>query len=786
MKGKIIKVLFVLLMILALLPLKTEEVNASYTYDTEDYQVYSDTPDEYAMETKHFGRATGDVAVDWIMYPGDTLIIDRDSDLSNGIKIMGISSMTEISTFIDVDHSATSYVTGEVVNSSSTKYIYSSIKLSESADYALLVETNPYGGARLVDKSDTDENEAKWGAYEATFKKIPLYINLEYEYDDGVIFGKDNNPRRVLNPKEYQRFLVFKNRPYKEGNHFSYFDDTTHSFTSNYQIKASEAYPCSAITITQYNDEYIGTNPTYTLEARYENGDAMYATMTWHTNGGGFDVGYGAFENPIYEFDSTNKTTRAKDLDNLLATTPVKEGASFDGWYRDAEYTDGPYTNTSQITTGWTNTYKTFHMYAKWSETTTGDTIIKYMDIGNVWTELSPVFGTAFTTAFDRDGLLDSQMEFVDQWWKDTSTNKEIHINTNTLPIVNHKYEFGVKIKPKSGYVFDDKKFNEFIFGGNPVAASAYKKVLNADGSITLTWGYIVSSKPLDIKKAADLSITGISNKTYTGKAIKPIPTIKIGSITLKNGIDYTLSYKNNINVGTATVTITGKGKCSGTINKTFKINANTRITLNKTSATLGVKKVGKYTNTLQLKATVTGNNNKKVTWTSSNPKVAKVDSKGMVTAVSDPSNLVTTVTITAKTVDGKTAKCIVTVEDPISAFVRRLYSYCFDRKADKKGFDYWTKLLRNKEKTAAQAVQGFFESNEMKNKNLSNKEFLNRCYLVLMNRNADKGGLDYWLKEMKKGASKRKILQGFVESKEFTNICKDFNLVRGNIDNTK
>ncbi|MBR1820859.1 MAG: hypothetical protein IJ769_04475 [Clostridia bacterium] len=46
------------------------------------------------------------------------------------------------------------------------------------------------------------------------------------------------------------------------------------------------------------------------------------------------------------------------------------------------------------------------------------------------------------------------------------------------------------------------------------------------------------------------------ANKTYTGKALKPAPTVKLGGKTLKKGTDYTVSYKNNKNCGKATVTV--------------------------------------------------------------------------------------------------------------------------------------------------------------------------------------------------------------------------------------
>lgn len=61
---------------------------------------------------------------------------------------------------------------------------------------------------------------------------------------------------------------------------------------------------------------------------------------------------------------------------------------------------------------------------------------------------------------------------------------------------------------------------------------------------------------------------------TYNGKAQKPAVTVKYNNYTFKNGTDYTLSYRNNTKIGTATVTVKGKGKLSGTRSVTFKINA--------------------------------------------------------------------------------------------------------------------------------------------------------------------------------------------------------------------
>ena len=74
--------------------------------------------------------------------------------------------------------------------------------------------------------------------------------------------------------------------------------------------------------------------------------------------------------------------------------------------------------------------------------------------------------------------------------------------------------------------------------------------------------------KTVDI---SDCEIT-VGNKTYTGKALKPAVTVKYNGATLFKDTDYTVSYKNNTKVGTATVTVKGIGDYTGSKKITFKI----------------------------------------------------------------------------------------------------------------------------------------------------------------------------------------------------------------------
>lgn len=108
----------------------------------------------------------------------------------------------------------------------------------------------------------------------------------------------------------------------------------------------------------------------------------------------------------------------------------------------------------------------------------------------------------------------------------------------------------------------------------------AYSNNVNAGtGTITITGKGIYGGsvkKTFTIKKLgiSATAVSGTGNKVYTGSAIMPVPAVKVGGRTLKNGTDFTVSYKNNTEPGTATLIVTGKGNYSGSVSKTFKITA--------------------------------------------------------------------------------------------------------------------------------------------------------------------------------------------------------------------
>lgn len=66
--------------------------------------------------------------------------------------------------------------------------------------------------------------------------------------------------------------------------------------------------------------------------------------------------------------------------------------------------------------------------------------------------------------------------------------------------------------------------------------------------------------------------ISTLKTRAFTGKPLTQALTITYGGKKLVNGRDYTLTWKNNKNIGTASVTIKGKGKYNGSVTKKFRI----------------------------------------------------------------------------------------------------------------------------------------------------------------------------------------------------------------------
>ena len=115
-----------------------------------------------------------------------------------------------------------------------------------------------------------------------------------------------------------------------------------------------------------------------------------------------------------------------------------------------------------------------------------------------------------------------------------------------------------------SGWIVD-KAASIGVKGSKHKECTVCKKVLETSE--------IPALSRISISKASVTLST--STYAYDGKAKTPSVTVKVGGKTLKKDTDYTVSYSNNTKVGTAKVTITGKGNYTGSVSKTYSIKNN-------------------------------------------------------------------------------------------------------------------------------------------------------------------------------------------------------------------
>ena len=150
----------------------------------------------------------------------------------------------------------------------------------------------------------------------------------------------------------------------------------------------------------------------------------------------------------------------------------------------------------------------------------------------------------------------------------------------------------------------------------------------NYSGTKTVTFAITPAS-------LSDATVSGIENKTYSGNAKKQSAQLKFGSKTLKAGTDYSVSYKNNVKAGTASVVFTGKGNFKGTLTKKFKIEkAKNPLKASAKAKTLSVKYNKKKAITLKrAKAFKVAGNKGTLTFkkTAGNSKI-KVSKAGKIT----------------------------------------------------------------------------------------------------------------------------------------------------------
>ena len=156
------------------------------------------------------------------------------------------------------------------------------------------------------------------------------------------------------------------------------------------------------------------------------------------------------------------------------------------------------------------------------------------------------------------------------EWYSTVAPAIDVLLGNKTDPngVLKSTAEYANTIQ-KSG-TMNNMRFE--INSSNDYDASYISSSLNNWLSSRRTW----INNQFGTASISDCEIAAIEEQIVTGKEIKPEVKILNNGVELKEGSDYTLTYSNNINAGTARVTVTGQGYYTGTAQTSFTIKAGT------------------------------------------------------------------------------------------------------------------------------------------------------------------------------------------------------------------
>ena len=374
---------------------------------------------------------------------------------------------------------------------------------------------------------------------------------------------------------------------------------------------------------TAYSSKYIVGNTTplpvmveregYRFSGWYDNadleGDAVTSISSSETGNKEY---WAKFERShAVSFVLGGGTIRSGEIDHYiegettaLPTFVTKNGASFEGWYTTEDFTGSRYysipsTATEDMTfyAKWGEEKTTFYLRQGpetvnilyegenmvWLDKTTMEGYVISDNSGNVWGSNSdinvPYTGEESTFGYDESRLSVAQSGFYvftltdkgDESWFMSILKSMLNCDVASIPTqvyTGSAIEPAVTVKDGETTLTLGTDY-EVAYSDNTNAGTAALTITgkgNYSGETAATFT-IVKSMTND-----GITIAAIADQTYTGSAIEPEVTVTDGETTLTLGTDYTIGYSANVNVGTATATITGKGNYSGSREVLFTI----------------------------------------------------------------------------------------------------------------------------------------------------------------------------------------------------------------------
>lgn len=113
--------------------------------------------------------------------------------------------------------------------------------------------------------------------------------------------------------------------------------------------------------------------------------------------------------------------------------------------------------------------------------------------------------------------------------------------------------------------------------------------------------------------------------------------------------------------------------------------------------------------------------------------------------------------------------------------FVDRLYKIALERDPDSEGKAFWVKHVKEEGATGADCARFFLlDAPEFLKRGQTDDQFLDTLYAVFFDRDSDESGKKFWKDKLAAGTSKSDVVNGFIESTEWCNVCSSFGVKSG------
>lgn len=121
------------------------------------------------------------------------------------------------------------------------------------------------------------------------------------------------------------------------------------------------------------------------------------------------------------------------------------------------------------------------------------------------------------------------------------------------------------------------------------------------------------------------------------------------------------------------------------------------------------------------------------------------------------------------------------TKEEYLDSFLDSVYSIMLDREADEEGKSYWSERILSGDTGILDFLNQILSQEEFANLNISSEDFITKNYNLLINREPDEDGFNYWMSQLGENSTKEQqlnLINQMAHSEEFMSKINELGIV--------